>query len=102
MAYLNTLRLPLGSDALALIAAKNRSVDAEVLRRPLGSFSLRIIQLRYAAVAVGIGSLEARAELPALPVRIQMLETLVQRRGVDRKLGKGDRGCQRSHRNAQG
>src|SRR5471032_3109200 len=57
-----------------------------------------LIQFRYAAVAVRVGGLEGRALLPAFPVGVQMFEALVERRGVDRELGKGDRRGQRDVR----
>src|ERR1700731_111605 len=57
-----------------------------------------VIQFRHAAIAVGIGSLEGGTTLPALPESIQMLETLVQRGRVDRKLGEGNCRCHRNVR----
>src|SRR5471032_2774389 len=56
--------------------------------------SLRIIQLRNTAIAIRIGRLKGRTELPAAPERIQMFETLVQRGRIDRKFRERDCGCQ--------
>ena len=52
----------------------------------------RRVQLRDAALAIGIGSLKAGALLPTLPEGIQELEAFIQRSGVDGKFRKSDRG----------
>src|SRR5205085_11415088 len=54
-----------------------------------------VVQFRDAAATICIRGLEARTLLPALPVSIQELETLVQRRRIHRELRERDRGRQR-------
>src|ERR1700677_2990075 len=74
---------------------------ATIPRAPCQLFallSLRIVEFRNATLTVSVGGLEARALLPALPVRIQEFKTLVERGGINRELGERDCGCQRDVR----
>src|ERR1700761_8182056 len=64
---------------------------AKTLARPL-------VQLRHAALTVSVSRLEGGTTLPALPECVQMLEALVERGRIDRKLGKGDGGGHRDVR----
>src|SRR3954466_6822987 len=54
-----------------------------------------VVQFRDATATIRIRGLKARTLLPALPVGIQELKTLVQRRSIHRELRERDRGCQR-------
>src|SRR5688572_19942063 len=54
-----------------------------------------IVQFRDATATICIRSLETWTLLPALPIGIQELKTLVQRCSIHRELRKRDCGCQR-------
>src|SRR3954470_15785268 len=57
-----------------------------------------VIELGHTTVPVGVGDQEGRPALPALPEGIDVLEALIERRGVHRKLREGDRGRHRNIR----
>src|ERR1700710_2030603 len=65
---------------------------------PTAGRSGPVVDLRHTAAPVGIGGQEGRPGLPALPEGIEILEALIERSGVDRELGEGDRRRQRDVR----
>ena len=73
---------------------KQSPVTGPASPSPSALRALEVVELFESARAVGVAPLEAVALLSAVPVVVEVLEALVERRVVDGELGEGDRGRQ--------